>query len=62
MSQVILSNRDTFELACDRWEAKDRHNASQTDIVKLFKIIVQHISSCTFVVDGLDKCAWAEEK
>jgi hypothetical protein len=62
MSQVISSNRDAFELACGRWEAKDGHNASQTDIVELFKTAVQNIPNCTFVVDGLDECLWAEEK
>jgi ankyrin repeat protein len=59
---VISCNRDAFELACGRWETKDGRNASQTDITDLFKTIVQHIPNCTFVVDGLDECAWAEEK
>lgn len=40
ISQVISCNRDAFELACGRWETKDGHNASQTDIADLFKIIV----------------------
>ena len=62
ISQVISYNRDAFELACGRWETKDGRNASQTDIVELFKTIVQHTPNCTFVVDGLDECAWAEEK
>jgi ankyrin repeat protein len=62
ISQVISCNRDAFELACGRWETKDGRNASQTDIVELFKTIVQHTPNCTFVVDGLDECAWAEEK
>jgi hypothetical protein len=62
MSQVISSNRDAFELACGRWESKDGFNASQTDIVELFKTIFHHVPNCIFVVDGLDECAWAEEK
>jgi hypothetical protein len=62
ISQVISHNRDAFELVCGRWDAGDGRRASQTDIFELFKTIVQHISSCTFVVDGLDECAWAEEK
>jgi archaellum biogenesis ATPase FlaH len=62
ISQVISSNRDAFELACGKWEAKDGHNASQTDIVELFKEVIQNIPNCTFVVDGLDECSWAEEK
>jgi hypothetical protein len=59
---VISYNRDAFELACSRWETKDGRNASQMDIVELFKTIVQHTRNCTFIVDGLDECAWAEEK
>ena len=55
---MISYNRDAFELACGRWETKDRRNASQTDIVELFTTIVQHTQNCTFVVDGLDECAW----
>ncbi|KAH6676757.1 hypothetical protein B0J14DRAFT_360351 [Halenospora varia] len=62
ISQVISCNQDAFELACGRWETKAGGNASQTDIVDLFKTIVQHTPNCTFVVDGLDECAWAEEK
>ncbi|KAG9228536.1 ankyrin [Amylocarpus encephaloides] len=62
ISQVISRHRDTFELVCSRWETKDGRNASQTDIVELFKTIVQHTPYCTFVVDGLDECAWVEEK
>ena len=62
ISQVITCNRDAFEFACGRWEAKDGSSASQTDIVELFKTIVQYIPNCTFVVDRLDECAWAEEK
>jgi hypothetical protein len=62
ISQVVSCNRDAFELACGRWETKEGRNASQTDLADLFKTIVQHIPNCTFVVDGLDECAWAEEK
>jgi ankyrin repeat protein len=62
ISQVISYNQDAFELACGRWEAKDGRNASQTEMIDLLKTIVQHIPNCTFVVDGLDECAWAEEK
>jgi hypothetical protein len=62
MSQVISHSRDAFELACGRWETKDGRNASQADIIELFRTIVQQIPNCTFVVDGLDECAWAEEK
>jgi len=62
VSQIISGNRDAFELACGKWETKDRRDASQSDIVDLFRTIIQHISNCTFVVDGLDECAWAAEK
>ncbi|KAH8670344.1 ankyrin-1 [Tricladium varicosporioides] len=62
VSQVISCNRDAFELACVKWEAKGGRNASQTDIIDLFKTIIQCIPNCTFVVDGLDECAWAKEK
>ncbi|KAH8592643.1 prion-inhibition and propagation-domain-containing protein, partial [Bisporella sp. PMI_857] len=61
ISQVISFNRDAFEIACGKWEAKDGINASQIDIFELLKSIVQHVPNCTFIVDGLDECAWAEE-
>ncbi|KAH8598504.1 prion-inhibition and propagation-domain-containing protein [Bisporella sp. PMI_857] len=61
ISQIILGNRDAFELAYSKWETKDGRNASQTDIVELFQTIVQQIPNCTFVVDGLDECAWPED-
>ena len=59
VSQIISSNRGAFELACSKWETNDRRTASQADIIDLLRIIIQHIPSCTFVVDGLDECAWA---
>jgi len=59
VSQIISSNRDAFELACSKRETNDRRTASQADIIDLLRIISQHIPSCTFVVDGLDECAWA---
>ena len=40
VSQIISGNRDAFELAYSKWETKDGRNASQTDIVDLFKTIV----------------------
>ena len=62
ISQVISANRDAFNLSYDKWEAKDGYDASQTDIIELFKAIVQRIPNCTFVVDGLDECLWVAEK
>jgi ankyrin repeat protein len=59
VSQIISSNRDAFELACSKRETNDRRTASQADIIDLLRIISQHIPSCTFVVDGIDECAWA---
>jgi hypothetical protein len=46
-----------FKLAYNRWEAKDRRNILQTDIIDVFKTIIQHVPNYTLVVDGLDKCA-----
>ncbi|RDW85385.1 hypothetical protein BP5796_03710 [Coleophoma crateriformis] len=62
ISQVISCNRDAFELACDTYDIKDGHTASQTEIIELFQSIVHDIPDCTFVVDGLDECTWVEEK
>jgi ankyrin repeat protein len=58
---MISGNRDVFELACGKWETKEGRSASQTDIIDLFQTIVQQMPNCTFVVDGLDECAWQED-
>ena len=61
VSQIVSSNRDAFEWASEKWETKDGRRASQTDITDLFQLIVQNITNCIFVADGLDECVWQED-
>ncbi|KFZ15362.1 hypothetical protein V502_05642, partial [Pseudogymnoascus sp. VKM F-4520 (FW-2644)] len=60
IAQLVACNRTAFEIAHAQWQAKDGHVASRTAIMNLFKLIVGSIPSCTFVLDGLDECAWLE--
>jgi hypothetical protein len=61
VSQVIRQDQQAFQIACDKWEEQDSRRATRTDILEIFRSIVRHIAHCTFIVDGLDECIWAEE-
>lgn len=58
ISQLMPSDQDAFESACSMWDMKASQTASRTDIAELFRTIVERLPNCTFVVDGLDECAW----
>ncbi|KFY82736.1 hypothetical protein V500_10357, partial [Pseudogymnoascus sp. VKM F-4518 (FW-2643)] len=58
--QLVACNRTAFEIAHEKLQTKDGHIASRTAIMNLFKLIVGSIPHCTFVLDGLDECAWLE--
>ncbi|OBT53419.1 hypothetical protein VE04_07004 [Pseudogymnoascus sp. 24MN13] len=60
IAQLVACNRTAFEIAYEEWQAKDGHVASRTAIMNLFKLIVSSLPNCTFVLDGLDECAWLE--
>jgi ankyrin repeat protein len=61
ISQVVACNQNAFELAYERWQTKEGHMASLTDVIDLFRLMVQSIPNCTFVVDGLDECVWKRD-
>jgi len=52
---VVAYSQNAFELAYERWQIKDGHMASQTDVIELFRLIVQSTPNCTFVVNRLDE-------
>ncbi|KAL5349551.1 hypothetical protein ACLOAV_005846 [Pseudogymnoascus australis] len=60
IAQLVACNRTAFEIVHEEWQAKDGHVASRTTIMNLFKLIVGSVPNCTFVLDGLDECAWLE--
>ncbi|PQE15343.1 Ankyrin repeat domain-containing 52 protein [Rutstroemia sp. NJR-2017a WRK4] len=61
ISQIVASDQNALEITHERWQAKDGYIASRTDIMVLFRKIVQSIPNCTFVVDGLDECIWQKK-
>lgn len=56
ISQIIAKCPEAFEIADDAWQNKDGPTASRKDIIQLFSLLVEEISNCTFIVDGLDEC------
>lgn len=59
LSQMISHPR-AFQVVYNKQSAQYGETATQTDAVQLFRDIIQVISGCTFVLDGLDECIWAE--
>ncbi|KAH8887581.1 hypothetical protein GQ53DRAFT_623347, partial [Thozetella sp. PMI_491] len=58
ISQVVYQNQDILDMAISSFNVKDGQTASRMDVVELFQLIVKANPSLTFVVDGLDECAW----
>ncbi|KAH8648579.1 hypothetical protein BX600DRAFT_502966 [Xylariales sp. PMI_506] len=57
ISQMISANSEAFELACEKLDLQNNLSASSSEVMDLFKEIVQKVPSCTFIVDGLDECS-----
>lgn len=56
--QVIGQNTDAFNLVRTKRLSQHEQTASRMTIISLFQEIAQAIPDCTFVLDGLDECAW----
>ncbi|KAJ5004502.1 hypothetical protein K4K57_012225 [Colletotrichum sp. SAR 10_99] len=58
IDQVMTRDDVAFNLVRKAWLAQNESLATRATIVRLFQDIVQAVPSCTFVLDGLDECAW----
>ncbi|KAH6883514.1 hypothetical protein B0T10DRAFT_551286, partial [Thelonectria olida] len=61
IAQVISRDRAAFDLVRERWLAQHEQVATRTNVVTLFREIIQAVPRCTFVLDGLDECTWMGE-
>jgi hypothetical protein len=61
VSQLISRDVNAYQLAFEKWELSEGLTVSRTETMELFRFIAQNISYCTFIVDGLDECAWRAE-
>jgi hypothetical protein len=61
ISQMVASHQIAFELVWEKFLMKEAPTATQTDVVEGFSTIVHRVPDCTFVVDGLDECAWPSD-
>jgi ankyrin repeat protein len=52
----VSENREAYDLACSKYDAKRGKTASRTEVLELLHIIVDYIPGCVFIVDGLDEC------
>ncbi len=48
--------RKRRKIARKRWKIRGGHIASRTEILELFREIVQNAPNCIFMIDGLDEC------
>ncbi|KAF4958405.1 hypothetical protein FSARC_11022, partial [Fusarium sarcochroum] len=60
ISQVAAHHDAAFECVREAWEVDLSDVSSRRTIIKLLKTVVDTVSGCTFVVDGLDECAHLE--
>ena len=60
LSQVVDYDQNAYQVACERWQMRG-HTASRTEIIELFRLVVQSTPNCIFVVDGLDECVWLKD-
>ncbi|KAI1741267.1 prion-inhibition and propagation-domain-containing protein [Xylaria scruposa] len=56
IAQLLTQTQQAMDMTRDKWEATDAYTASETEIKELFNSLVQILSPCIFVVDGLDEC------
>jgi len=60
LSQVVDYDQNAYQVAYERWQMRG-HTASRTEIMELFRLVVQSTPNCIFVVDGLDECVWLKD-
>ena len=56
VTQIISQSDKAFGLAREEFTSAISRTASNMEIKRLFKAIIQNIPGCVFVVDGLDEC------
>lgn len=63
ISQIVSHNQEARNIAYAKLDAKvaGTDSATRKETLELFQAIAEGIPHCTFVVDGLDECAWASE-
>lgn len=61
LCQMIIRSSNAFEVASEVFQMKEANTALRADIMELLRPIVQKIPNCTFVLDGLDECAWTKD-
>ncbi|KXH60745.1 hypothetical protein CSAL01_09370 [Colletotrichum salicis] len=58
IAQVMTRDDGALNLVRKRWLAQNEQVATRATIIQLFQDIAQAVPSCTFILDGLDECAW----
>ncbi|KAH7303458.1 ankyrin repeat-containing domain protein [Stachybotrys elegans] len=54
----LIPNPIAFNAIYDGWQAQYEPNASKKVVLELFRQVVQRVSGCTFILDGLDECTF----
>ncbi|KAK1656687.1 hypothetical protein BDP55DRAFT_515338, partial [Colletotrichum godetiae] len=58
IDQVMTRDDGALDLVRKRWLAQNEHVATRATTIQVFQDIAQAVPSCTFILDGLDECAW----
>ena len=62
ISQLVMCDGEAFRITFERWEDQDGVSATDSDVLEIFQAITRNVHKCTFIVDGLDECAWNQEE
>ncbi|KAK1688666.1 hypothetical protein BDP55DRAFT_536367, partial [Colletotrichum godetiae] len=58
IDQVMTRDNGALDLVRKRWLVQNEHVATRATTIQVFQDIAQAVPSCTFILDGLDECAW----
>ncbi|KAK1484671.1 hypothetical protein CTAM01_12915 [Colletotrichum tamarilloi] len=56
--QMASSDQITYQLVREKWLAQNEQFATETEIVSIFREILQVVPGAILVLDGLDECTW----
>jgi ankyrin repeat protein len=60
--QVATRNETALEWISEQYRGQNSISASQSDLWRILRFIVNHVPNCIFVIDGFDECKLSDEK
>lgn len=58
LHQLVSQSSSALQVALSFSELQETPRASSEDTVRLLRLVLQKLKSCTLIADGLDECIW----